>query len=313
MSTEQTRDWLNYHHLYYFWRITRDGGLARAAAKLRVSHSTISAQLRQLEGFLGASLFERRGRRLVLTPIGAEVAVYADEIFRTGRELVEVARGHAQNELPSFHVGVVGALPKTLVSRLLEPALRTKAHVRMHVRQGELARLLPELASHRLHLVLSDRPAASGAAPSAYAHLLGHSAIWLYGDEKLARRYRRDFPESLEGAPVLLPGSDSALRATMEKWFADRGINVRMAGDADDAGLLRVLGARGIGLFPVRSGLRAEVEESSRATWVGCLEGAREDYYAISVERRVRHRAVAALIEAARAKLVPASSKKRSP
>jgi LysR family transcriptional regulator, transcriptional activator of nhaA len=315
LSVERTKgtEWLNYHHLYYFWRITRDGGLARAAARLHVSHSTVSAQLRTLETFLGAPLFERRGRRLVLTPLGAEIAAYASDIFRLGNELVDVARGRGQAVRPSFRVGVVGSLPKTLVYRLLEPALHEKEPVRMHVRQGELARLLPELSAHRLHLVLSDRPATEAPTLPVYAHLLGESAIWLYGEKELAKRYRRGFPASLDGAPVLFPGHDAALRATMEQWFADRGLRVTMAGDADDAGLLRVFGFEGVGLFPVRGGLRSEVEESSGAECVGCLDGARERYYAISVERRVRHRAVASLIEAARAELIePQGGKPRA-
>lgn len=302
-STNKSMDWLNYHHLYYFWCITRDGGLARAAARLHVSHSTVSAQLRALETFLGAPLFERRGRRLVLTPLGAEVAMYAEDIFRMGSELVDVARGRAHAELPSLRLGVVGSLPKTLVYRFIEPALHASGPVQMQVRQGSLRDLLPELTAHRLHLLLSDKPAPPSHSP-VHAHLLGESTIWLYGEKRLAAKYRRGFPDSLEGAPMLFPGADAALRMTMEQWFADRGLRVRMAADADDAGLLRVFGAGGMGLFPVRSGLRAEVEASSGAQPVGCLDGAGERYYALSVERRVRHRAVAALIEAARAQLV---------
>jgi LysR family transcriptional regulator, transcriptional activator of nhaA len=310
LSVEQTKDWLNYHHLYYFWRITRDGGLARAAARLRVSHSTISAQLRSLEAFLGAPLFERRGRRLVLTPLGAETAVYASDIFRLGNELVDVARGSAQAASPTFRVGVVSPLPKTLIYRLLEPALGGKQRLHLHVRQGDLTRLLPELAAHRLHLVLSDRPAAEGSSLPVYSHPLGGSEIWLYGDKKLAAQYRPDFPASLQDAPVLLPGHDSSLRATMERWFADRGLRVEVVADADDAGLLRVLGGKGLGLFPVRAGLRSEVEASSGAECVGRLDSARESYYAISVERRVRHHAVARVMEAAREELIDARKKR---
>ncbi|HEX5658600.1 MAG TPA: LysR family transcriptional regulator [Polyangiales bacterium] len=308
-GVEQAPEWLNYHHLFYFWRITREGGLARAAARLHVSHSTVSAQLRSLESFLGAPLFERRGRRLVLTPLGAETAAYAEDIFRLGSELVDVARGRAQSEIPTFRVGVVSSLPKTLVYRLLEPVLREKKKLRMHMRQAELTRLLPELAAHRLHLVLSDRPAAEGSSLPVHSHLLGESEIWLYGDKKLAARYRPLFPTSLQNAPVLYPGHDSALRSVMERWFADRGLRVQMAADADDAGMLRAFGARGFGLFPVRAGLRSEVEASSEAEWVGCLEGAKESYYAISVERRVRHPAAARMMEAARDELTERNKK----
>jgi LysR family transcriptional activator of nhaA len=312
LSPEQTNEWLNYHHLFYFWRITREGGLARAAARLHVSHSTISAQLRSLEAFLGAPLFERRGRRLVLTPMGAETAAYASDIFRLGNELVDVARGSSQVTSPTFRVGVASSLPKTLVYRLLEPALRGKPSMRMQVGQGELTRLLPELAAHRLHLLLSDRPAVEGSLGPVYSHRLGESEIWLYGDKKLAARYRRNFPDSLQGAPVLLPGHDSALRATLERWFADRDLRVEVVAEADDAGLLRVFGSKGLGLFPVRAGLRSEVEASSGAECVGRLESACETYYAVSVERRVRHQAVARVMEAARVELSEATKPVRA-
>lgn len=296
-------EWLNYHHLFYFSVIAQEGGLAKAAVRLRLSHSTLSTQLRALEAFLGAELFERRGRRLVLTPLGAEIAEYASEIFRMGAELVDVARGRAQGRPAPLRVGVVNALPKTLTYRLLEPAMRVESAAPTHVREDELERLIEELASHRLHLVLSDAPPPHGLAVRVHAHLLGETDVLLYGTQDLAARYREGFPQSLEGAPVLLPGPAASLRRGLERWFTDRGIRTRIEGELDDAGLLRVFGGAGRGLFPVRAALRTEVEEALSAVFVGRLDGLRERYYALSAERKVRHPGVVALIEHARSRL----------
>ena len=300
-------EWLNYHHLQYFWVITQEGGLVRAAERLRLSHSTLSTQVRSLEEFLGGELFERRGRRLVLTPFGTEIASYAGEIFRLGGELLDVARGRAAPSRAPLRVGVVGTVPKTVVYRLLEPALPVTGGAAVQVRQADLGELLEELAGHRLHLVVSDAPPPHGLALRVHAHPLGHSDILLYGARPLAKRWGGSFPSRLDGAPVLFPGAGSTLRRRMQGWFVDRGIHVQIAGEIDDAGLLRVFGGEGRGLFPVRAALRTEVEESHGAVCLGVLEGLRDEFYVLSVERRVRHPGVAALIEQARSSLTAKS------
>ncbi len=296
-------DWLNYHHLFYFWMITREGGLARAAARLRLSHSTLSTQLKALEDFLGSPLFERRGRRLVLTPFGAEIAEQASEIFRRGADVVELARGGHAGKSAILRLGVVHAVPKTLTYRLLEPAVDSYGAVRVDVRQNELERLLEELAAFRLHMVLSDTPPPQITGLRVHAHLLGETEVLLYGSKELAARYSRGFPQSLDDAPLLLPGRAASLRRSIELWLVEHGLRARIQGEIDDAALLRVFGAAGRGLFPVRAALRAEVEETLGAVFVGKLDGLHERYYAVSAERRVRHPAVAALIESARARL----------
>jgi LysR family transcriptional activator of nhaA len=296
-------DWLNYHHLFYFWMISQEGGLAKAAARLRLSHSTLSTQLKALEDFLGSPLFERRGRRLSLTPLGVEIAEQASEIFRKGADLVELARGAEAGRGAALRVGVVDALPKTLTYRLLEPAIGGERAGQIQVRQNELGHLLEELAAYRLHLVLSDTPPPQAMRVIVHAHLLGETDVWLYGTRELAARYREGFPQSLGDAPLLLPGRAANLRSGIDRWLVERGIRMRVEGEIDDAGLLRVFGAAGRGLFPVRAALRTEVEEALGAVFVGKLDGVRERYYAVSAERRVRHPAVVALIENARARL----------
>ncbi|HRG96003.1 MAG TPA: LysR family transcriptional regulator [Polyangiaceae bacterium] len=301
-------DWLNYHHLFYFWRIAREGGLSRAADRLHLTHSTVSAQLRTLEDFFGEPLFERRGRRLVLTPLGEEVASYADDIFRLGGELVDVARGRSVEKKTPLRVGVVSSMPKSVAYRLMEPAMGTPGYGSVVARQDHLERLLDELASSRLHLVLSDAAPPESGARRVYAHLLGESGLLLYGTKALAKRHRPAFPTSLHGAPLLLPTGHASLRRLIDRWLADRELRPHVTGEFDDAGLMRVAAANGLGLLPVRKALSAEVEDAFALELVGPLEGLVERYYVVSSERRVRHPAVAALIERARADLAAASS-----
>lgn len=306
-------EWLNYHHLFYFRAIAREGSLTKAAANLHVTHSTLSVQLKSLEDFLGGPLFERRGRTIALTPLGVEVAAYADDIFRTGAELVDMARGRTSSRRTVLRVGVVGAIPKTVVVQLLEPAIAVKGFGAIFIRQDSLDRLLEELAASRIHLVLSDIPPPEGASHRVYGHLLGESDVLFYGAPALAKQYRRGFPASLEGAPVYLPSPGTSLRRLLERWFAQHGLHVRVEGEFDDAGTMRAFGFRGGALFPVRAALKAEVEEMSAAQRVGKVDGIRERYYAISVERRVRHPAMAALIERARARLQGARAVPKKP
>lgn len=307
-------EWLNYHHLYYFWRIAREGGLSRAAEQLHLTHSTLSAQLRTLEEFFGGPLFERRGRRLVLTPLGEEVASYADEIFRLGSELVDVVRGRTAERKLALRVGIVSSMPKSVAYRLLQPGMAVPGYGSLVARQDRMDRLLEELASGRLHLVLSDSPPPESSSQRVYAHLLGESGILLYGTGDLAKRYRPKFPTSLGGAPMLLPAPQSSLRRLLDRWFVENELRVQVSGEFDDAGLMRVAGAHGQGLLPVRTALRAEVEDAYALELVGALHGLVERYYVVSVERRVRHPAVSALIEHARSGLAePPSKTTRSP
>lgn len=306
-------EWLNYHHLHYFWVIAREGSLTKAAARLHLTHSTLSTQLRALEEFLGSPLFERRGRSLVLTSLGADVAAYADEIFRTGAELVDMARGRAAPRRAVLRVGVVSVLPKTLAYSLLEPALAVEGFGPIAVRQDNFDCLLEELAANRIHLVLADVPPPEGVSLRVYGHLLGESEVLLYGSPALAARHKRGFPASIEGAPLLLPTAGTSLHRMVERWLALHGVRPRIEGEFDDAGMMRAFGLHGRGLFPVRAALKAEVEESHAVELIGRLEGVRESYYAISVERRVRHPAMAALIESARTRLREAAPSRRAP
>lgn len=306
-------EWLNFHHLFYFWRIAREGGLSRAAEQLRLTHSTLSAQLRALEEFFGGPLFERRGRRLVLTPLGEQAASYADDIFRLGTELVDVARGRGTERKQALRVGIVSSMPKSVAYRLLQPGMAVPGYGHLVARQDRFDRLLEELGSGRLHLVLADSAPPETGGQRVYAHLLGESGVLLYGRATTAKRYRKAFPSSLAGAPMLLPTASSALRRLLDRWFVDHSIRVRVAGEFDDAGLMRVAGLHGQGLLPVRSALRAEVEDTHTMECIGEFDGVVERYYVISLERRVRHPAVSALIEQARVDLADSPARRSKP
>ncbi len=303
--------WINYNHLYYFWVIAQEGGLSKAAARLRLTHSTLSSQLRLLEQALGASLFERHGRRLVITPIGEEVEAYASEIFQLGNELFDRVQRKGKSHRAAFRVGVIGALPKTVTFDILSPALKLEDFGNIQVRQGRLSRLLEELTSNRLHLVLSDTPPPDGLPFRVHIHLLGETEILFYGAPRIARKYREGFPGSLEQAPCLLPSPGSGLRRALDRWLAELQLHVKIVGEFDDAGLMRVFGAHAIGLFPVRATLAKEVEDAIGASYVGRIEGLRERYYAISLEQKATHPAVAAIIESARTRLLQSSSARR--
>ncbi|HEX3593693.1 MAG TPA: LysR family transcriptional regulator [Polyangiaceae bacterium] len=295
-------EWLNYHHLYYFSVIAEEGGLARAARKLRLTHSTLSAQLRTLETHFGTPLFERRGKRLVLTSFGTDALNYATDIFRLGRELNDVARGASPSPRDVLRIGVVAGLPKTLTHHLLAPALDSGTCVLL-VRQDSPSTLLEALLAGRLHVVLMNEVPTAPFGASVHSHGLGETDILLYARTRLAQLGKRRFPESLSGLPFVLPPPGAPLRRRLDAWFVERGLTITVKAELEDAGLLRAFGSAGRGIFPVRAALRAEVEDLRGVQLVGACSGVRERYYAVTTERRILHEALAAIIEGARAEL----------
>ncbi|HEU4404560.1 MAG TPA: transcriptional activator NhaR [Polyangiaceae bacterium] len=293
-------DWLNYHHLYYFWLTVKEGGVTAAAAKLRLSQSTVSAQIQQLEAALGADLFRRSGRTLALTEAGRHVLRYAEEIFTLGRELVDGLQGRSSGRPPRLLVGVSDALPKLIVYRLLEPALRLDEAPLLVCLEGDAEQLLGRLAVHEVDLVLADAPLTSALHVRAFNHLLGETEVAFFAAPPLARALRRDFPRSLDGAPLLLPGGRSALRRSLEQWFDARGLRPRPVGEFEDSALLKAFGHAGHGVFAVPAAIAAEVERQYGVAEVGRVAELRERFYAITVERRIRHPAVMAVAQAAR-------------
>jgi LysR family transcriptional activator of nhaA len=296
-------EWLNYHHLLYFWTTAREGSVTRAAEQLRLAQPTVSGQLRALEEALGEKLFERRGRRLELTERGRLVYGYADEIFSLGRELVDTLKDRPTGRPLPLVVGVADVLPKLVTYRLLAPALALPEGVKLVCREDKPERLLTELALHQLDVVLSDAPLPPGTPLKAWNHLLGECGVSVFGAPPLQRAHARGFPGSLAGAPFLLPGEGTTLRRSIDQWLDARDLRPRVVGEVQDSALLKVFGQAGLGLFAAPDAVAAEVERQYEVRRLGTLEGVRERFYAISGERRLKHPAVVALQRAARSDL----------
>jgi LysR family transcriptional regulator, transcriptional activator of nhaA len=302
-------DWLNYHHLYYFWTVVREGGVGRAATRLRLSQPTVSTQIKALEDRLGAPLFTRVGRRLVPTDTGQVVYRYADEIFTLGRELQEtVRRGQAAPGRPArFVVGVADVLSKAIAYRLLAPALELAEPVRIVCREARTDVLLGALALHEIDLVLSDTPVPPTVHVKAYNHLLGESGVTCFAVPALASKLRRRFPQSLTGAPMLVPGEGTVVRRQLEDWFQSSGIRPAIVGEFDDSALMKAFGESGTGAFVAPTVIAAETRKQYGVAVLGEIEGIRERFYAISYERRITHPAVVAIAERARTGMLKAA------
>jgi LysR family transcriptional activator of nhaA len=295
---------LNYHHLLYFWTVAREGSIARATERLNLSQPAISAQLRTLERSLGEKLFAKRGRNLVLTDVGQLVFRYADEIFTVGRELQETLAGNGTAGRPArLTVGVADALPKILAFRLLEPALAHPQPVRLVLREDKPDRLIADLAIHALDLVLSDAPITPNLRVRAFSHLLGECGVTVFGAPELARRHRARFPQSLDGAPLLLPTENTMLRRSLDAWFEVQGLRPAIVGEIEDSAVLKVFGQAGAGLFMAPSAVEREVQRQYGVRVVGRIDGIRERFYAITVERRITHPVVLAISTTARQEL----------
>ncbi|MFN9369541.1 MAG: LysR family transcriptional regulator [Planctomycetia bacterium] len=296
-------EWLNYHHLLYFWHVARERSVSRAAAALHVAQPTVSAQIRLLERSLKQRLFDRQGRALALTTEGEAVFRYADEIFSLGRELMQTVKGEPAAGTRRFRVGVSDSLPKLTTYRLLEPALVMQPAFRLHVRIDKTERLLGELAVHAVDLVISDAPMMPSLRVRAFNHLLGETSVSIFGTAALARGVRRGFPGSLHGAPLLLQTTNTAVRQSLDEWFEVQKIEPRIIGEVEDMAMLQTLGEHGLGLFAAPTVVRREICRRYHVAWVGELERVRERFYAISVERRINHPAVRLIADQAKRRL----------
>jgi len=302
-------EWLNYHHLLYFWTVAREGTIARASEELRLAQPTISGQIRVLEDQLGEKLFQRSGRNLVLTDMGRLVYRYADDIFGLGRELMDTLKDRPTGRPLRFQVGVADEVSKVIAYRLLEPALRLAQPVYMVCRDGAAERLLTELATHALDLVIADTPISPTIKVKAFSHALGETPVTVFGTAKLAAPRRKGFPKSLDGAPLLVPTIGKTLRRTLDQYFDQQAIRPRIVAELDDSALLTTFGQAGAGLFVAPSVLEKEITRQFGVTVVGRLAEVRERYFALSVERRLKHPAVVAISEAAN-EILDAAKKK---
>lgn len=296
-------DTLNFHHLRLFWAVAREGNLTRASGKLCLTPQTVSGQIRTLEDALGEKLFRRTGRRLVLTEVGQVVLRHANDIFSIGDELLETLRGQPTGRPLRLAVGVADVVPKLVAHRLIEPALHMDEPTAVICREGPPEKLLAELAVHRLDVVLLDSPFPRAVRVKAYNHELGRCGVTFMARPDLATRLRERFPRSLDQAPVLLPSKDAVLRRELDDWFKLRRVHPVIVGEFEDSALLKVFGQAGAGFFTVPSVIEDEVIRQYQVQPIGATSDITERFYAISVERRIRHPAVAAICEAARSDL----------
>ncbi len=293
-------EWLNYHHLRYFWTVASMGSISKASKELRVSSPAISAQLRSLEENLGEKLFVRSGRNLILTEVGRVVFSYSGEIFALGRELTQTVKNQPAGRPLRLVVGVVDALPKMIAQWLIAPALSLRQSVRIVCREGSSEQLTSQLARHELDVVLSDVACPPNAGARVYNHLLGECGVTFVATPALARGLKNDFPRSLDGAPMLLPVENTGERRNLNYWFDSQGIRPQIAGEFQDHALLRAFGQAGIGIFPIPSVFEKQIERQGSLRRIGRTEDVRNRFYAISVERKLKHPAVLAICDTAR-------------
>ena len=288
-------DWLNYHHLRYFWAVAREGNLRRAAEKLNVSPPSVSAQIRELEEALGEKLFRRSGRGNLLTDAGQVALRYADEIFSLGRELTNAVQQRPTARALRLHVGVADSFPKLVTQQILQPVFAMAQPVHVICREGKVEDLLAQLVAHRLDVVLADEPAPGTLKVRVFNHPLGESGVTICAGARLAATLRRGFPKSLDGAPALLPAEGTGLRRSLDRWFQTLAIRPRIVAEFEDAALMKVMASDGRGFIPVPTLVTQEAVDRFSLRIVGATEKCREQFFAITAERRIQHPAVAVL------------------
>lgn len=294
-------DFLNYHHLRYFWTVAREGSLRQAAEKLRVSQPTISAQIAALEETLGEKLFRRGGRRLSLTDTGQQALSYADEIFSLGQEFVNAVKQRPSARPLRVQIGIADSLPKLVSHGFIRPIFKLDQPVQAVCLEGKASDLLAQLAVYRLDIVLADEPAPSSLNVKVFNHLLGECGVTFCAEPKLAAALKSRFPRSLDQAPMLLPTPTTALRRSLESWFQNRQVRPRLIAEYDDAALMAEAARDGLGFFPLPSVAAKEGVARHGFGIIGRTEQCRDQFYAISAERRLTHPAVVAITTSARA------------
>lgn len=288
-------EFLNYHHLRYFWAVAKEGGLRKAAEKLRVSQPTISAQIAALEGVVGEKLFRRGGRALALTETGQHVLVYAEEIFSIGQDLLNSVKQRPTSRPLRLRLGVADALPKLVTYQIIKPIFLLPQAVQVSCWETKVSDMLVELTAYRLDVVLADEPASSGVTAHVFNHFLGECGVTFCAEPRLAAKLRRGFPKSLNGAPALLPMSNSGLRRSLEKWFYATGVRPRLVGEIEDPAFVNILALHGLGFMSVPTLVVKEIVTRFGFRTIGQTDDCKQQFYAITPERKMTHPAVLAI------------------
>lgn len=290
-------DWLNYHHLRYFWAVAKEGSLRQAAAKLNVSEPAISAQLQDLATALGEPLFRRSGRNLVLTETGHMVLGYAEEIFSLGQELLNSVRQMPTTRTIRVNLGVVDSFPKLVTFEFLKPMFGYTPRPHLICHEGKAEDLLPRLGAHRLDIVFSDQPAPTSSKFKTYSHLLGTSTVSFCVSPRMAKLVQGPFPACLDGVDCVLPTQNTHLRRSLEHWFHQQRIRPRVTAEFEDAALMKVAAAEGLGVIPIPTLALEEAMERYHFKTLGEIRQVKENFYGITAERRVRHPAIALITQ----------------
>jgi LysR family transcriptional regulator, transcriptional activator of nhaA len=296
-------EWLNYHHLLYFWTVAREGTIAKASQVLLLAQPTISEQVRNLEESLGVRLFQKQGRNLVLTDAGRVAFEYADEIFSRGREMSDVLRGRTVGRAARFTVGIADVVPKLIVYRLILPALKLSDPIRLVCREGKPDKLLSQLAIHEVDLVISDSPLDPSIRIRAFSHLLGQSGLSFFAHPRLAKRFKARFPKCLDGMPFLMPADNTDLRRSLEHWLDTQGVRPVVVGEFEDSALASVFSEAAVGAFVAPTPTEAQVKKQYGLSLLGRTRDIVERFYAISLDRRIKHPAVIAISEFAQSSI----------
>ena len=295
---------MNFKHLHYFWVTAKSGGVMRAGEQLHITPQTLSGQIKLLEDSLGRKLFRKSGRKLELTEDGRLALGFADQIFGLGSELESAVRGsYGGRRVLEFRVGIADSVAKSVAYRLLEPSMALPEPVRLVCSEGKFGDLLSRLALHRLDLVIADEPMSRSLSVKAFNHALGSSPMSFFASPALRAQLKGDFPANLDGMPMLIQGAAASIRQQLEGWLTRHQLRPQVIGEFDDGALMTAFGREGRGVFMAPSVLEAETVTQFGVQVIGRSDELREEFFAISVERKITHPCVVAITTAARSTL----------
>jgi LysR family transcriptional activator of nhaA len=291
---------LNFKHLRYYWMVAKLGSVTKAAEQLHLTAHTISGQIKEFEEFLGVELFRKIGRNIELTDEGRRILSYADTIFSTSEQLLNDLREQSPIRRRNLRIGIADAVPKIIAYRLIEPALALNEMIRINCREGRLDLLLGELASHKLDMIIADRPMPTNSNVRAYNHLLGECGLTVFATAALAKQFKGTFPANLNKAPFLIPGEDVAIQSRLLRWFEEHTIQPIIVGEFDDGALMKAFGGAGVGFFVAPSAMAEDICQQHGVIAVGDITHIIEQIYVITTERRLSDPGIIAICQTAK-------------